>query len=101
MRKVLILPVFAVLITVLSFLPQDAAAATSYELQVGDTNGACETIGGIWSTGICNLSTPSMALNIGDSLTIDSGVTFTFTGFFKNSGVIINHGTFNNYGLIT
>src|SRR2546427_12795705 len=98
LNKILILPVIAVLITILSFLPQYAAGATSYELQVGDSNRACEIIGGTWnsSTNTCTLNT-NFTINAGDSLTIDSGVTLVNYGFITNNGGIINNsGTITN-----
>ena len=78
-EKILIIPIFALFITMLSFSHQDAQAA-SYELQIGDTNGACEAIGGTWGSSVyfggsntCSL-TSGLNLSAGDSLTIDSGV---------------------------
>ncbi len=85
----------------------------SYELQIGDSNGACETIGGTFFSGndTCILAT-NLNLNSGNSLTIDSGVTLTIakSGSITNScnssctttlsGTITNSGTIYNEGTI-
>ena len=96
LKKILLLPIFAVFISILVFLPPDAHAV-SYELQVGDANGACEAIGGSWSssTNTCNFSA-TLRLNNGDSLTVDSGVILANSGSIDNDGTITNAGTINN-----
>ena len=75
--------------------------AASYELQVSDANGACETIGGSWDSS-SNTCTQSGDLNNpvgipgGIGLTIDSGVTLTVDGRITNDAIDdTNYGTIN------
>src|SRR5437588_1239427 len=120
-KKILVLPVIVMLITILSFLPQNAHAATSYELQVGDANGACEAIGGTWDSGTNTCTLPSgisktivyqVKIDSGVTLQIDSNAAITIQTSFsvENYGTIINNsggtiditgGTINNFGTIT
>ena len=99
-KQILILPIIAIFVSILSFLPQDAHA-TSHELQVGDANGACEAIGGTWISGSNQCNIISLVINAGDILTVDSGVTLQDglnNGHLYN---IDNEGTINNSGTIT
>jgi hypothetical protein len=71
-------------------------AGTILELQVGNSNGICEVMGGIWNSGINNACTiANLDISTGKLLTIDSGVTLTVTGTISNSGTIYNSGTIN------
>ena len=107
MKRILILSIFTIFI-ILSFLPKDAHAI-SYELQVEDSNGMCEVIGGIWDTGTntCTINN-ILRLDAGDLVTVDSDVTLMVNGAIGNLGTINNSGTISsnpgssiqNYGTI-
>src|SRR5437867_1802147 len=109
--SLLVVTLSAVLVLVPSlFSINNAQAATSYELKAGNTNGACEAIGGSWGSwgpysAACSLRT-TLTLNSGDSLTIDSGVILLmWSGYDVNTGEDIkrnlyNSGTVDNYGAI-
>src|SRR5438445_7132450 len=108
MRKILLLPIFAVLITVLSLLPQDAHAATSIDLK---DQASCEAapLSGTWITGNSTCRIGSLTLNSGDSLLVDYfdfPVKLTTTSTLFNNGTIrtncdnCNYGTIINEGTI-
>jgi len=116
-RKILFIPIFAVLITVLSLLPQDAHAATTIDLK---DQASCEAapLSGTWTAAnsTCHISV-RFVLNSGDSLTVDASIysnialtttyqficygTITNYGTFINKGNFDNLGTINNYHIIT
>ncbi|HMK32378.1 MAG TPA: hypothetical protein VK431_02010, partial [Nitrosopumilaceae archaeon] len=85
MNKVLILPIFALLVFALPVSIQNAHA-TGFELQVGDGNGACEALGGTWDGGTNTCTVFSLTINSGDTLTIDSGVILAMSGGSGGSG---------------
>jgi hypothetical protein len=87
MNKILILPVTVALITILSFLPQDAHAVTSYNaISSGNWNDPSTWLGG---------SVP-LVINLGDTVTIPATITVTIP-----SGVtVLNHGIITNDGNI-
>jgi len=114
MKNLIYLSIFVVaMISITGFASHNAYAASSYELQVGDTNHNCGAIGGTFSSNTCTVAT-SFTLNSGDFLKIDSGVTLSITGSIQNSGNISNLGSityntitnnnggnFNNNGTVT
>lgn len=71
------------------------------ELKSGNSNGACEKIGGIWNStsSTCTLDA-NLTLNADDSLTIDSGVTLTVNSILDidDTGTVTNNGIINNNG---
>ncbi|HET7337577.1 MAG TPA: Ig-like domain repeat protein [Candidatus Nitrosotalea sp.] len=101
MKKMLI-PIFVILVFVLSFLPQDAHATTVFTLD----QTTCESIlyPGIWDA-VTNTCTLSGVVHFGtDSgphvleLVIPSGNTLTISsnhGFFTDFDTITNNGTIN------
>ena len=89
MRKVLMLPIFAALIAILSFLPQGAHAVTFTATQDGNWNDPA-TWGG---------ASPPFTINPGDTVTIPSGITVNIPfRSIMNSGTINNTGTINSAG---
>ena len=78
------------------YLSDLSLTGTILELQVGNSNGTCEVIGGTWDSGTntCTINA-NLTINTGKLLTIDSGVTLTVTGIISNSGIIYNSGTIN------
>jgi len=76
--------------------------ATSFELQVGDSNNACEAMSGTWdsSSNTCTIS--GLTLNSGNTLTVDLGVTLIINGSLViDGGTVLNYGTINSGGNIT
>ncbi len=118
MRKILIFPIFAVLLVFFMF-SNNAYASSSYEIGPGDPNQDCEKLGGSFVSGIrfeCDVGT-SFTLSTGDSITIDpktrlaiiGGGTLDVNGgtiTIKNGVVFGNLATFggainiNNGGII-
>src|SRR5437867_8025295 len=101
--SLLVVTLSGVLVFVLSlFSINNAQAATSYELKVGNTNGACEAIGGAWGSwgsysGACVLSGTGLTLNSDDSLTIDSSVILLiWSGYDPGSGELHEHNLNNS-----
>jgi hypothetical protein len=113
LKKILFLPIIAVLITVLSLLPQDAHASVSIDLK---DQASCQALGGNWDASIPTCSIGALTLNSGDTLNVDNTVfsnieldlygTLTSNGTITNSGTIVSHvgisnaGTIYNYGPI-
>jgi hypothetical protein len=112
LKKILFLPIIAVLITVLSLLPQDAHAAVTIDLK---DQASCQAapLNGSWDatyTPTCSIN--GLALNVYYNL-INSGTINNFgtidPGTFNNNngGIINNYGSIfnptgilNNYGTI-
>jgi peptidoglycan/xylan/chitin deacetylase (PgdA/CDA1 family) len=62
---------------------------------------SCESspISGTWN-GIDTCTVSSLAINFGDSVTINSGIVLVNSGAINNSGIINNFGTLSNMGTI-
>ncbi len=98
MKNFVFLSVFSVLIFTLSSFVISDAHATSYELQSGDANGACEAIGGTWDSGQISCTIINLTLNQVDSLIIGQAVILVNSGTIDNLGTINNSGIINNTG---
>jgi hypothetical protein len=105
LKKILVIPIFVALIMILSFLPQDAHAA-SFELEVGNLNGACEAIAGSWdaSTNTCTITGlilyPLWVLKVEAGVTLGVETGIRNDGYINNQGSIYNYGTTFNYNTI-
>ncbi len=104
MKKILILPLFSLLVVVLSLLPHEAHATTD-ELK---DQPSCQSIGGTWTSNNSTCTITS-SLTTFDTWQIDKGVTLqinsgihllveTTTTGSANYGIYNNGGTINNYG---
>src|SRR5207245_2553068 len=62
--------------------------ATSFELQVGDSNKACEAMSGTWDSSSNTCTIVGLTLNSGNTLTVDLGVTLIING-----SLVIDGGT--------
>jgi len=105
LKKILLVPIFVVLIAVLSCLPQDAHAATTIDLK-DKTSCQAAPLSGSWNATTSTCTIGNFTLNHGDSLTLDNSIfpnifltingTLTNNGTITNIGYIINSGTINN-----
>ena len=98
MGRIIIVTISAVLlVAALSFLPQDAHAATNIDLK---DQASCESLPSgspSWdlSTSTCTVTNLSLTLDSGDSLTVENGVSLVI-----DTGTIDNSGTMNIPGQI-
>ena len=103
-NKIQFLPVFAILITVLFFLPQDAHAISTIDLK-DQTSCQAVPFSGTWISANSTCRITSLTLNAGDSLIVDNSVNpnvaLTITGTISNSGIINNTGLIHNSGTIS
>ncbi len=99
-KQILILPVLAVLISMVAFSAQDAAALVSaVDSEVSCTAAA---IGGTWDSITSTCVVATLVIGPTDKLIITSNVNFDI-GTVTSSGVIVNDGTINiaSGGVIT
>ncbi|MDE1863244.1 MAG: HYR domain-containing protein [Thaumarchaeota archaeon] len=104
MRKILILPLFSLLVVALSVLPGEAHAATD---EIKDQP-SCQSVGGIWTSSNSTCAIAS-SLTTYDTWQVDKGVTLQINSgthlsvetagtASANYGIYNSGGTINNYG---
>ncbi|MHA7647421.1 transporter [Nitrosopumilus sp. S4] len=99
-KQILILPVLAVLISMVAFSAQDAAAlVTTINSEI-----SCKApaVGGTWNSVTSTCTVATLVIGPTDKLIIGSGVNFDI-GTVTSSGVIVNDGTIHiaSGGVIT
>jgi hypothetical protein len=91
-KQILILPVLAVLISMVAFSAQDAAALVS----TVNNERSCESpaVGGTWNSVTTTCTVATLVIGPGDKLTVGTGVNFDI-GTVTSSGKIQNNGQIN------
>jgi len=91
MKKILLLPIFGILI--FAMLPHNAYAM-SYSL----SSTSCATLGGSWNSSTSTCTIVNLTIHPTDKLIVNSGTTLRIIGVVNNSGIINSTGTINNTG---
>ena len=103
MKKIILLPIFAVLISVLSFSAHDVYAV-SFDIRDQPSCLALTSGSPSWNSSAktCQITGASLAIHPKDSLILRFGTTLLITGGnITNGGIIVNHhGKITNFGSI-